>query len=410
MLYAVSNATKKRLCQIFQDIVSKHPIFEKTKVYTKFPQEERPKTAIVIRSVSGGSQKLGLDNFVAIQRGYCTLANLKGVYGNSIEWVKDDQEHLDKLSPAGFYIVKIISHEPNTNNFNFTIDPYLICDNEELNITFIKNKEGAILKNTPVNPNSEIVFSQANQFEFKRDIDYKIDYSLGEILFEESVKKYEPITVDYQVLSKQLGPFTTEYYSANNIAIPGIVIAFGDRLKVNDEQVVVVESRDRPVAKVYGGRWLLDFDIVVIAQDPDQQERLIDFVTTSLWADYQDTLANEGIAIRDFTLSGEAEDLEVEISEEYSFSGGIAFSCEIDWELHVPMISEVRRINIGYGEEDYKNSIDYLTEEKYELGQYDERMSSSNHQKGLQITPSLDSYQVFPSPWSQRTTRKYPET
>lgn len=406
MFYVVSNAVKKRLTLVFQDILAKHPIFEKTKVYTKFPQDERPKTALIIRSISGASQKLSLDNFIAIHRGFCSLANLKGIPGNSIEWVRDDQDHTNQMSSPGFYIVKITNHDPNTNNFTFTVDPYLIADDEQLNITYIKNKEGAILKNHPVNPNSEIIYSQSHQFEFKRDIDYTIDYSSGEILFSASVKKYELITIDYQILSSQLGPFTTEYYALDNKAIPGIVIAFGDRLKVGDEQVVVVEKQQTTVSKVFGGRWQMSVDIIGIAQDPDQQERLVDFAITSLWADYQDALANEGINIIDFSLSGESEDLEVEIPEEYNYTGGISFTVETDWEIFVPMISELRRINYSYGEENFKNGIDYLTETKYETNQYDERMINTDHQRGLQITPSLDSYQVRPSPF-RVTTRKY---
>jgi uncharacterized Zn finger protein len=408
MLFAVSNAVKKRLCQVFQEIVSTHPIFEKTKVYTKFPQEERPKTALIIRSVSGGSQKLGLDNFITTQVGFSTLANLKGISGDSLEWVRDDQENLDKISPPGFYIVKITAHDPETNNFTFVVDPYLIVDDEQTTIKFIKGKEGIQLKNKPVNPNSETVYSQSHKFEFKRDIEYTIDYQTGEILFSETVdKKYTPITVDYQVLSTQKGPFTTEYYMLDNIAIPGVILAFGDRLKVGDEQVIVVENRQREVAKVYGGRWQLNVDIICIAQDPDQQERLLDFVITSFWARYQDILANEGMSVIDFSLSGEAEDLETDLPEEYSFTAGISFSMETDWELHVPMISTLRRTVTDYGEGSFKDNIDYLTEEKYITNQYDERMINSNHQKGLQISPSLDKFQVFPSPFPRVVPRKY---
>lgn len=89
-------------------------------------------------------------------------------------------------------------------------------------------------------------------------------------------------------------------------------------MKVNDEQVVVVEKEQNTVAKVFGGRWIMDMDIIAVAQDTDQQERLLDFTVTSLWAEYQDALANQGIAIQDFSLSGESEDLEVEIPEEYN--------------------------------------------------------------------------------------------
>lgn len=408
MIFLLSNAIKKKFVLIFQDILAKHPIFEKTKVYTKFPQEERPKTAIIIRSVSGGSQKLSLDNFIGINRGYCSLANLKGTSGNSIEWVRDDQENLDKLSPQGFYIVRMTGHEPNTNDFTFVIDPYLTCSDEQLELTVIRTQQGAILRNFPVNPGSEIVFSQSGQFEFKKDIDYTINYETGEILFTDSVTSYEPIVVDYKVCSKQLGPFTTTYYNVNNTAIPGIVLAFGDRLKVGDEQVVVVEKEDTTTSKVYGGRWLLDMDIMGIAQDSDQQERVIDYVVTSLWAEYQDSLANEGISIHDFGLPGESEDLEVEIPEEYNYTGSISFSIEVDWEIHVPLISELRRVNYGYGDDSFKNGLDYVTEEHYESSQYDERMMNNSHQKGLQITPTIDAYQVYPSAWP-RITRKYLE-
>lgn len=408
MFFAVSNAVKKRLCQVFQEIVSTHPIFEKTKVYTKFPQEERPKTAIIVRATSGGSQKLGLDNFITTQVGFSTLANLKGIPGDSLEWVRDDQENLDKISPPGFYIVKITAHNPETNNFTFVVDPYLIVDDEQTTIKFIKGKEGIQLKNTPVNPNSDVVYSQSYKFEFKRNIDYTIDYQSGEILFSQPVdKKYTPIVVDYQILSSQKGPFTTEYYMLDNVAVPGVILAFGDRLKVDDEQVVVVEKMPREVAKVYGGRWQLNIDLIGLAQDPDQQERLVDFAVTSLWARYQDILVNEGMSITDFSLSGESEDLEVEIPEEYNFAGGISFTMETDWELHVPMIAEVRRVNTYYGEESFKDNLDVVTEEHYTMSQYDDRMLNSNHQKGLQIVPSLDKFQVYPSAFPRVVTRKF---
>jgi len=406
MYYLVTNSTKKLFVQIFQDIVSKHPIFEKTQVYTKFPQTERPKIAIIIRSVSGDSLKLDFNNFVGIHRGYCSLANLKGIQGNSIEWVKDDQENLDKLSARGFYIVRITEHQQDSNNFKFEIDPYLVVDDEELEIKFIKEKHGAVLKNLPINPNTEIVYSESYRFEFKRDIDYSIDYSTGEILFTENVGKFEPIVVDYQIMGSRMGPFDTEYYSTHNTAIPGVVLAFGDRLRVGDEQVVIVEKENRDVAKVFGGRWILNFQVIGMCQDPDQQERLVDYVVTVLWSEYQDELANQGIVIRDFSFAGESEELEVEVPEEYNFSGAIGFTVETDWEVYVPMITEVRRINYNYGEESFKQKLDYLSEERYEVGQYDDRMMGSDHQKGLQIIPSRDSYQVSPSVY-QKKTRKF---
>jgi len=378
---------KKRFVLIFQEIFQAHPIFEKVEVFTKFPDKERPKFALMIRSASGSSQKLALDNFVRTNIGYSTLANLKGVAGNSIEWVKDDVKNIDKLAAPGFYIVKMT--EVNLSAAKFVIDPYLTIEDEELTIQFIEGKEGAYLKNKPVNPGSDIVVALDDGFDFKPDIDYTIDYTTGKILFTDTVldKDYGRIAVDYQVLGTRTGPHDTSWYTANNTAIPGVVLAFGDRLRVGDEQVVVVENEENENAKVYGGRWSMSFDLIGVAQDADQQERLLDHAVSILWAEWQDKLVDEGIILHDFSLSGEAEDLEIEVPEEYSYTGGINFAVETDWELAMPLISKIRRINIAYGEQSYRQTISNSQEDKYVNQEFDGRMINSGHQVGIEILP-----------------------
>jgi hypothetical protein len=397
----VSNALKKKLVLIFQDIFSRHPIFEKVEVYTKFPKEERPKMALIIRAVTGSSQKLSLNNIVAIHHGRASLANLQGIAGHSIEWVRDDQEDMENLSAPGFYVVKITEHQENSNSFKFTIDPFLLVDDEVLVIT----ANSATLKNLPMNPNSEVVYSE--NFELKKDIDYTINYQTGILNFLQPVTTYEPISVDYQVLATQIGPLEIEYYQQDNVSIPGVIMAFGDRLRVGDEQVVVIDKEMGPVAKVFGGRWIMNVDLIGVAQDPDQQERLLDYAITAFWAEYQDKLANEGIAINDFSLSGEAEDLEVEIPEEYNFTGGISFTAETDWEVYVPMITTVRRVLYNYGEQTFKNTLSNASEDAYDKREFDERMHSSDHPLGIQIVPSLESFPIYPSVFPRVITREY---
>jgi hypothetical protein len=407
MLFCITNAIKKKLCLIFQDILSKHPVFEKVQVYTKFPETERPKNAIVIRAASANSQKLAINNFITTDHSFCTLANLKGIEGNSIEWVKDDVKNIDKLSPPGFYIVKIISHEENTNKFQFKIDQYLICDDEILDLQFIKNTVGAVLKNAPINPKSEIIHSQNNDFDFKPNIDYTIDYSTGEILFKSDVHQYAPITVDYQILGAEQGPFTTEYYYLDNKSIPGVILAFGERLKVGDEQVVFLDMSKTASANVFGGRWQLGMSVQVISQSPDQQERLADYIISAFWADYQMRLTDEGISILDFAISAESENLEHEITDEYSFTADINFTTEVDWELHYPIIKTLRRISIAYGLESYKDKLDDVTQNEYEIRQFDDRMIGSKHHQGLQLIPSLNPYTTQPSVFPNVQSRQY---
>jgi hypothetical protein len=271
MYFAITNSIKKRFTMIFQDLIKQHPLFaEKTEVFTKFPEVERPKIAILVRSCSGSSVKLSLDNFAGTRQGFCFLANLKDIPGHSIEWVRDDIRNSDKLSPPGYYIVKM------TDDTHFTVDPFYLVKDEPLDVIATFEK-AAFVKNVPMNPGSDILFSSEG-IDLKRNIDYSVDYTAGKITFLRPILSEETFTIDYQTLGNQTGPFAIDRYEFNNTAIPGAILAFGDRLKKDDEQVVIVEQDKNDVAQIYSGRWNLSLDSVIVAQDPDQQERLIDFV------------------------------------------------------------------------------------------------------------------------------------
>ena len=138
-------------------------------------------------------------------------------------------------------------------------------------------------------------------------------------------------------------------------------------------------------------------DLIGVSQDDDQQERIVDYAVSIFWAHWQDKLANEGINVYDFSLSGESEDIEVEIPEDYFYTGGISFTAETDWELHVPLISEVRRVSVYYGNEGYKQTISDEKESQYEESQFDERMINAGHDTGIQIIPSQPLV-IYPQP------------
>jgi len=404
MLFAISNAFKKRAVLLFQDILRKHPIFSDVEVYTRFPEVERPKYAVLIRNVNVGSQKLALDNFIATDRSYCTLANLKGVPGDSIEWVKDDVRNIDKMSPPGFYVYRVTGHKENSNEFEYYIDPYLIVYEEKLNIQFIKNTDGAILANVPINPNSLVIYSQSHEFDFKPEIDYTVDLISGEVLFKTDVKQYEPICAEYEFLGSVQGPFTTEYYRYDNKNLPGVITAWGDRIHVGDTQVVFVDKEQNSASHIFGGRWDISTSLQIIAQDSDQSERLADFIITSLWS-LQTRLTNEGIHVHDFNIS-ESEDSELELPEEWNFIAQIDFISEVDWEISTPLIQVLRRVSYAYGLESYKDKLTNEDQSSFETSEYDPRMKNSNHHAGLQIVASLNPA-VFPGPFPRVQSRKY---
>lgn len=388
---------KKRFVEIFNEILSKHPIFNKTIVSTKFPVKERPKFALIIRSFSGSSQEMSMDNFECVRYGYACLANMVNAPANSIEWVKDDTFNIKNMSPHGYYIVRMIEED------QFVVDPYLWVDDEILKVEFIGPEgPGAWCNQKPVNPGSETIFTTYGEI-LKRNIDYTIDYNLGKVLFKTDPNEFGILTIDYQTLGTQKGPFKIGRFETNNNAIPGVILAFGDRIQKGDEQVVVISHSPEEVANCYTGRWNSSMEIICVGQDPDQQERLLDFVISTLWADWQDPLVNEGIEIQTYTMSGESEDLEMEIPEEYNFTGGISLEITTDWHMETPLISTIRGITPVFGLETVKMKMDNLTAAKYE-STFDERMNNSGHQIGL--VPSTNPIITQPCVYKV-DTRKY---
>lgn len=331
-----------------------------------------------------------MDNFLTTRQGYSALGNITGVRGYSVEWVKDDTFNLDKLSPPGFYIVRM------TEDNEFVVDPYYTTFNEDL--SGLQGYPVVFLKNKPININSEVILSEFGE-RLKRDVHYRIDYSNGEVTFLVNTDDFGKIVADYQTLGVTKGPYKIDRYEANNVAIPGVILAFGDRLQKGDEQVVILDKQMRDVAQCYAGRWQLAMDMYVVGQDADQQERITDFVISSLWAEWQDPLVNEGIEIESYALSGESEDLELEIPEEYSFTGGISLSLIVDWHAEQPIISEVRAVSTVFGLDSLKDKMSDLNQVRYEES-YDSRMNGSGHQLGLQPSGVV---LLQPSPYEVKT-------
>ena len=408
MYFEITNSIKKRLVLVFEDILKDHPIFrENVEVFTRFPEEERPKQAILVRSVSGGNQKLGLGNFAGMHKGICFLANFEGSNAASIEWVKEDTKNLEKIGAPGFYIIKITQGSSEDNEFKFNVTPYYQIDDEILEIVSIRGSEGALLKNRPINPGSEAIFSHDGT-TLRKEFDYNIDNEKGEIIFINPVAhEFDELLIDYQIIGDESAEYDISMYEFNNIAIPGVLIAFGDRIKAGDEQVVIVEKQFREVARVMSGRWMLNADIFVIAQDADTQERLADYVITKLWADWEDNLIDDGVYIHDFSLGGETEDLEVEIAEEYNFTSNFGITIDVDWEVHHPVIKEVRSINLYYGEDSFKAGLTNAETDKYEADQPDLNMINSGHNLGIHLIPSNTSILVNPSTYINKIPRKY---
>jgi hypothetical protein len=378
MFYRVKNAVKKIIITEIQKLVVEHPEFHDTLVINRYQDQEREKINVIVKSASTSSQRLGLDNYGCTIESYTSLAGLKGQRGDMLEWVRDDERNIQNLVPPGFYVIRM---ETMTS---FVIEQYLTIRREQLNLDE-KNIEGnylARLNHTNINTGSEVITDDTGLI-FLRDKHYTIDYETGLITFLTNTDGFYQILATYQYLQPQLGPFTVKQFEYNNTALPGVVLAFGDRVREGDIQVVLVSDKREPSALAYTGQWNMTLDMEVRAQDTDTSEKLVDYIATSFWAFKQIELCDRGITMTDISASGESEEQELDVPDEWSFVDTISMSLVVQWEVHVPIIGRVEKIYL-------KPPIDTGIYNDLALAEYERLYQKNNNYESFGTIDEVD--------------------
>ena len=389
MFFRITNAVKKIIIQELQELFKDHPTFGNGNlvITNKYQFEERPKYALIIKTANADSIKLGLDNYKGIVHSYTTLANLKNTPGRMIEWVREDIENVKNIVKPGFYVVEMI--EDN----QFVVDPYLSVADEVLQIEDDGFKY-VDLQHNNLNVGSEFIVAET-AMPLQRDNHYTINYTNGRITFLKPIDDFGDLTIDYQYIGKRLGPFEVQPETANLVAIPGVVLAFGNFLTKGGIQVVIVYPSRQEVAKSFLGKWKLSLNLSAVAQDTDTEEQLVDLAAMYLWSVLQDKLVDDGIYIENFNISGESEDEEVSTSNELSFQADFSFDVHVEWETHQPILGIIKRVFLSRIED----------HGQYEDAEHELRnsraMTSSQvgvgYLTGLQPVESLDPYVVRPA-------------
>jgi len=389
MFYRITNVVKKLIIKELQQLFNDHPVFGNGElvITNKYQFEERPKYAIIVKTANADSIKLGLDNYKGIIESYTTLANLKNIPGRMIEWVQEDIANVKNLVKPGFYVVHMIEDR------KFTVEPYLTVADEVINIE-VDGFKHATLEHKNINPGSEFIVAET-AMPLQRESHYTIDYTNGEITFLKSIDEFGNLTIDYQYIGTKTGPFDIEPETANLVAVPGVVLAFGNFLQKGGTQVVVVYPGRQEVAKSYMGKWKLTLNLSAVAQDTDTQEQLVDLASMYLWSVLQEKLVNEGIYIENFNISGETEDEEVKTSNELAFLADISFEVNVEWEAHQPILGVVKRVFLNRIED-----FGQYNDAEYEIRRtrrMDPTQVGVGYSTGLQPVEALTPYIVRPA-------------
>jgi len=350
------NATKKRVIKELRKILYDHPRYrsDSENVTNKYSFEERPQRGIIVNSASADRVRLSADNYVGRLSSFCMLAPVENAPGTTIEWVRENFNVLERVSPrrdvfpapSGVYniLVNSVPDEARKVPGEFVVEPLLTEINEPL-ITFTSSgdKEAQISRRN-LYPGSVRLWLDGRR-ALVPGTDFITDYETGEVTFLKETPTGGVIYADYRYVMPTQGPFHYEREQVNLDAVPGVVIAFGDRPQECDKQCVVVTDERTDVAEVYGGKYEVAFELIVFARDAEDREKLADYVIVKV-LEIQNSLGFEGLELLDIAPGGENEEVYNSDTDEYYYETTVSLSLRVDWEVYVPLpITVIRAEN-----------------------------------------------------------------
>lgn len=278
-------------------------------------------------------------------------APVRNYPGTSVEWVTENQHHLETISrkrdvfpsPPGVYTVNVLSvpDEPSNAPGEFMVEPVLSVVGEPL-IQFTGSHDyHASLAREGVYPGSVRLWLDGRR-ALVEGTDFNVDHSTGGITFLSETPSGSYVTADYKYLVAPTGPYRYQREEFSVDAIPGAVIAFGDRVQKDDRVSVVVFDGRKEAADVYGGKFEVSFDLLVFTKDSDDRERMADYVTVKL-LELQNRIGFEGLEIVDVSPGAESEEVFNDTSDEYYYDRTVSMTVRVDWEVYFPLPLEIQR-------------------------------------------------------------------
>lgn len=347
------NATKKRIIWEVQKILYDHPRYrgDSKNVYNKYSFDSREQRGVIVNSASADRVRLAADNYMGCLSSFVMMAPVGNCPMTSIEWVKENPQLLERYSPTrsvfpsppGVYVVTVTKLPDDGLNKpgEFVIDPVLTVRNERL-ITFTSSAHSeAQLMRTGIYPGSARLWLDGRR-PLVQGIDFRVDHESGLVTFLRETPTGSAVYADYRYSMPSQGPFAMHRESTNESAIPGAVLAFGDRIQLGDRIAIVVTEDRSEVAEVYGGKFEVNFELLVFSRDSEDREKLSDYLVIKL-LERQNQLGYEGLELIDVAPGAESEEVYNAETDEHFYEVPVSLSMRVDWTIHKPLPVEVFR-------------------------------------------------------------------
>ncbi len=365
----LTNATKKKIINEIKGVLYTHPKYRNdvNNVQNKFSFDERPQRGVIINGTSAERVRLSADNYMGTLSSFCMLTYFDQKPSYSIEWVKENNNELERLDPRrtkfpsqpGSYIITVDKLPDKARQVpgEFSVTPHYTVHGEPvIFFTSTSSTEGQISRDK-IYPGSLRLWLD-NRKQLIVNTDYTINYDTGEILFLKDVPIGYSVHADYRYEGFTTKSHYFDYEGTNISAIPGCVICFGDRIEICDKHIIVITDERTDVARIYGGKFEVSLELIAFSRDSEDREKFSDFIIHQLW-DRQSSLGYEGIELIDLSPGGENEEVYNETDDSYFYESSISLSLRVDWETWIPLPAVVSRTElVSKSAEDEKGWLD----------------------------------------------------
>lgn len=342
--------TKKRLIEELRQILYAHPRYreDSQNVQNKFAFKQRPQRGIIVNNASADRVRLSADNYVGRLSSFVMQAMVGNHAGTSIEWVTENKSLLEQYSPArdvfpsppGVYLIEILTCPDDARGVpgTFSVEPVLTVSDELL---LIFGQEAQLSRQGLYDGALRLWID--GRVALLAGVDFTVDYAEGLVTFLKPVPPGISIYADYRYSLPVQSPYYFKTEETNYVAIPGAILAFGDRHVVGDKIAVVVGQTRAETADVHGGKFEVNFELVLFARDPEDRERMVDYVVVSI-LERQNQLGFDGLELVDVSPGGETEEVYVTEIDDYYYDGAVSVGIRVDWEVYTPLPVEVFRM------------------------------------------------------------------
>lgn len=346
----LTGPTKKRLIEELRQILYAHPRYreDSQNVQNKFAFKQRPQRGIIVNNASADRVRLSADNYMGRLSSFVMQAMVGNHAGTSIEWVTENKSLLEQYSPSrdvfpsppGVYLLEVLTCPDDARGVpgTFSVEPVLTVSDELL---LVFGQEAQLSRQGLYDGALRLWID--GRVPLLAGIDFTVDYVEGLVTFLKPVPPGINIYADYRYVLPVQSPYYFKTEETNYTAIPGAVLAFGDRHVVGDRIAVVVGQTRAETAEVYGGKFEVNFELVLFARDPEDREKMVDYVVVSI-LERQNQLGFDGLELLDVSPGGETEEVYVTEIDDYYYDGAVNVGIRVDWEVYVPLPVEVFRI------------------------------------------------------------------